>query len=635
MCGIAGFFSTVPQPANIVGRMTNLIRHRGPDDEGFVLFQELSALPRICGGQDTPDDAYQVATAYAPKEKLSSLGDYPVTLALGHRRLSIVDLSPLGHQPMSSADGRYWIVFNGEVYNHIELRAELEKGGYQFVSHSDTEVIIAAYDYWGEACLNRFNGMWAFVLLDRQEQKIFLARDRFGVKPLYWWSDGTIFLFASEIKAFLAHPKFSAQPNAIYLQDYLRNGPKEHLPDTAFLGVHRLLHSHCVLANTQNLISGNFRTKQWWKLAPNLTQERFETRKAQEYAEHYRELLKSAVELRLRADVRVGSALSGGLDSSSVVYLMNQLLSERGATEKQETFSSVYRTPGTEHCDESKFIQIVADALGVTSNMIEPRVEDIAEAHEKMIWAMDTPPESTCMSGWHTFKLVQQRGIKVTLDGQGADEQLAGYLSYLANWLNDMTWPQALQQVPSLLSIHPGETIARAYFVCLAKPLLPASVVARSGTLTRLNMPLNELLVSDAMSKLITLIHYADKTSMAFSVESRMPFLDYRLAEMMASVPSVYKIHNGWTKMPARMAFENKLPDEVVWRKDKMGWPIPEQQWFDGGLKGWFNAGQIAGFKFSDELGIRLPRAPHTITERVRYLNLGAWARLLLNHGSK
>lgn len=630
MCGIAGFFSIAPQPANIVGRMTDLILHRGPDDEGFVLLTELSASPRICGGQDTPDDAYRSTTVYAPKEKLSSLNDYPVTLALGHRRLSIVDLSPLGHQPMSSADGRYWIVFNGEVYNHLELRAELEKIGYSFVSHSDTEVIIAAYDCWGEACLNRFNGMWAFVLLDRREQKIFLARDRFGVKPLYWWSDGTVFLFASEIKAFLAYPKFSAQPNSVYLQEYLQSGPKEHLLDTAFIGVHRLLHSHCALATPQELISGNFKAKQWWKLLPNLSQEVFDPGKAREYAEQYRELLKSSVDLRLRADVGVGSALSGGLDSSSVVYLMNNLLAERGATEKQETFSSVYHTPGTEHCDESRFIQIVADALGVTCNMIEPRVEDIAEAHGQMIWAMDTPPESTCMSGWHTFKLVQQRGIKVTLDGQGADEQLAGYLSYLTSWLNDMKWPNALLQLPSLLSIHPGATIARAYLACLAKPLLPSKVVARSGTLTRLNVPLNELLVSDSMSKLITLIHYADKTSMAFSVESRMPFLDYRLAEMMASIPSVFKIHNGWTKMPARVAFENKLPDEIVWRKDKMGWPIPEQQWFDNELNAWFNAGKIAGFKFCDDLGIRLPRAPDTLTERIRYLNIGAWRRLFI-----
>lgn len=625
MCGIAGFISTTPQPANIVGRMTNLIRHRGPDDEGFALFHELSALPRVCGGLDTPDEAYNATIAYTPKEKLSSLGDYPVTLALGHRRLSIVDLSPLGHQPMCSLDGRYWIVFNGEVYNHIELRADLEKVGYQFVSHSDTEVIIAAYDHWGEACLSRFNGMWAFVLLDRKENKVFLARDRFGVKPLYWWCDGTVFLFASEIKAFRAYPKFSAQPNAVYLQGYLQSGPKEFLPETAFVGVHRLLHSHCVLATPQNLISGNFRTRQWWKLTPNLSNERFEPRKAKEYAEQYYELLKSAVSFRLRADVRVGSCLSGGLDSSSIVYLMNQLLGERGATDKQETFSSFYSTPGTEHCDESKFIHMVADSLGVMKNMIEPRPQDIPEAHKKFIWAMDTPPESTGMSSWPTYKLIHQCGIKVTLDGQGADEQMAGYLRYLTNWLHDMSWMNALKQAPRLFLKHSGKQVVRTYLACLAKALLPAGIIARSGTLTSLDMSLNEFLASDSMSNLITLIHYSDRESMAHSVESRMPFVDYRLAEMMAAIPSVYKIHNGWTKMPGRIAFEHKLPDKVVWRKDKMGWPIPEQEWFGGELKGWFEEHERKGVMFAREIGLTLPATDETMKKRIRLLNLSVW----------
>lgn len=630
MCGIAGFFSTKPQPARIVGKMTDLIRHRGPDDEGFALFQEPSAMPRVCGGADTPDDAYRAAIAYAPKETLCSLSDYPVTLALGHRRLSIVDLSPLGHQPLSSADGRYWIVFNGEVYNHVELRAELEKIGYQFRSHSDTEVIIAAYDCWGEECLNRFNGMWAFVLHDRQTRKVFLARDRFGEKPLYWWSDGTVFLFASEIKAFLAHPQFSAQPDVAYLREYLRSGPSEFLPGTAFLGVHRLQHAHCVVAAPQDLISGNFRARQWWQLKPNLSREKFAAIKAREYAGQYLELLQSSVDLRLRADVQVGSALSGGLDSSSIVYLMNRLLKDRGVSQRQETFSSVYRTPGTEHCDESGFIQLLADALGVTSNRIEPQIGDIPEAHEKMIWAMDTPPESTCMSGWHTFKLVRQHGIKVTLDGQGADEQLAGYLRYLPNWLHDMSWPAALRQAPNLLSIHPGKAVAKAYLACLLKPLLPASVVARSGTLAGLDMPLNGILLADTTRDLVSLLHYSDRVSMAHSVESRMPFLDYRLAEMIASMPGVYKIHHGWTKMPARAAFANKLPDEIVWRKDKMGWPIPEQQWFDGQLKGWFVANEKAGIHFARESGIKAPGEIHVLTDRIRYANLSVWSRLFL-----
>lgn len=643
MCGIAGFLSLNPQPAHLVGKMSDLIRHRGPDDEGYLLFENGQTPAFIYGGRDTPDDVYRAETPYAPRYLLSSFADRPVHVAIGHRRLSIVDLSPLGHQPMCTADRRYWIAFNGEVYNYIELKAELEQFGYRFASHSDTEVILAAYQCWGANCLSRFNGMWAMVILDTEEQVVFLARDRFGVKPLYWWTDGTVFLFASEIKAFLAHPRFSAKPNVHYLGEYLNVGAREYLEETAFAGVRRLLHSHFVLATPKDLIAGRFQPKQWWTLSPNPCQEAYNEARAQNYANQYRELLKSAVELRLRADVRVGSALSGGLDSSSVVYLVNELLRERAATEKQEGFSSIYRTPGTEDCDESSYIRIVAGALGVHCNAIEPNEHEIPEEHEKVIWAMDTPPDNTCMSAWYTFKLVQRCGIKVTLDGQGADEQLAGYVFYLADWLHELSLGAALAQAPSLLNIHPFRKVARAYARTLASRIAPQGSIKGPGGLslrfTPIKEGLNATLHRDTLSNLVSLIHYADRTSMAYSVESRMPFMDYRLAEMMATIPSVYKIHGGWTKMVGREAFDRLLPDSIVWRKDKMGWPIPENYWFTGSLKAWFDQQEAVGQEFCRTIGLSEPvivvDQVKSMAQRVRLVNLGTWNRLFLDRNAK
>ena len=631
MCGIISIFSTQPIDPNVLVKMNNLIRHRGPDDEGFVFFHQdgVSSL----GGNDTPESVFKASIPYRPVGLLESVSVPTSFSAMSHRRLSIQDLSPLGHQPMSYLVGRYWIVFNGEIYNFPEIRMELEALGYGFNSHSDTEVILAAYDCWGAECLSRFNGMWALVIFDTLKKLVFIARDRFGVKPLYWWTDGSVFLIASEIKAFLAHPRFSAQPNLKYLKEYLNFGPQEFLEECAFLGVHRLGHSRYILSSPHSLISKNFETIQWWNVAPNLSEEPYIESKAKEYADKYIFLLRDAVQLRLRADVRVGSALSGGLDSSSIVYLMNQVMRANGVEDKQETFSTIYPSPGTEDCDESGFIRLIADALSVHSNVIEPHAEDIAEEHAKMIWAMDTPPESTCMSGWHTFKLAQRCGIKVTLDGQGADEQLAGYLRYLSNWINDAPITSSFIQAPNLIKIHPTQVVAQAYAGSYSKKLLPGPVLkviaGRRQIFSRLDLSLNELLVKDMFSSLITLLHYSDRVSMAHSVESRMPFIDYRIVEFLASIPGIYKIWNGWTKNIARIAFDGFLPDCIVKRKDKLGWPIPERQWFNGTQKAWFETREESGYQYCKDNGLLLKELSDyrmlDITRRVRLINIDAW----------
>lgn len=633
MCGIVGIIATGIEDVSPVLRMADLVRHRGPDDEGFLIFSS-SGAPRTFGGPDTGQETLASATRFAPSGTLArNEQGIPGTMAFGHRRLSIVDLSPLGHQPMCTADGRYWIVYNGEVYNHPELRETLERAGHIFHSRCDTEVILAAYAEWGVECLSRFNGMFALVIYDTVERRYFLARDRFGVKPLYWWSNGQVFLFASEIKAFRGHPAFEARANREYLGDYLDGGPQEHREETAFDGVRRLCNASYILADQQPLVSGSFQVRQWWSLNPNTDRVVYDEGAAKDIAEEYRYHLKNAVEVRLRADVRIGSALSGGLDSSSVVHLVNELLRDQGVYGIQSTFSSVYRTPGTEECDESRFIQLVTDALGVRNERIEPNPIDVPEEHRKMIWAMDTPPESTCMSGWHTFRLVSASGVVVTLDGQGADEQLAGYERYLVNWLAEHRSGRMLVAAGKVAAVHSRKSAIRALARALASRTVPTGVLGRLGytnLATRVGNGLNVALAEDATSTLLNLIHYADRTSMAFSIESRMPFLDVRLVEFLAQVPSAYKIHDGWTKHLARQAFSEVLPREVVWRRDKLGWPIPERFWSEGPLRCWFDDMDSKGIQRCRELGFDGASTSTDIVRRIRRINLHAWCEAFI-----
>lgn len=564
--------------------MTDSLIHRGPDDEGYLM-----------GGPHEKD------------QELSKCDftQCPYSLAFGHRRLAIVDLSSQGHQPMEYR-GSYWIVYNGEVYNYPELRGELEKIGYTFRSHTDTEVILASYDAWGSECLKKFNGMWVFVIYDVKNKKIFISRDRFGIKPLYYYQDGENFVFASEIKAFFRHPIIRKEPNRDYCKEYLRKGPQEHLRETAFSGINRFDNASFLECDIEEVFHP-FEEKKFWHLTPNLSDEPYNEEKARIYSEHYYHLISDAVRLRLRADVKVGSALSGGFDSSSIVYLIHQHLKMNNQKEMQVTFSSVYRTPGTEYCDESYFINLIVKALDVQSHQIEPRIEDILEEHKKFIYYLDTPASNTLMSSWHTYKLTKNCGVTVTLDGQGDDEQLAGYLYYLMYYFWNLPFSRLCKEMPPFFQV-PGALpfLIRGLILHVSR-----QIIGDKGTKSILqffrkeinNRPLNQLLYEDLEQSLETLFHYADRGSMAFSIESRMPFMDYRLVEFLATVPASYKIHAGWTKFIARKAFDHRLPDSICWRKDKMGWPIPEEFWFKGKLKEDF-CRRLQNGTFLPELGV-------------------------------
>lgn len=638
MCGIFGFVSS--RGTSAVRALDSLatISHRGPDGTGLAVFCDPKQAPRLYGSSAGGLDDRQAGTDRHP---IPNRLDGDAAILLAHQRLAIVELSDLGHQPMASGDGSLWIVFNGEIYNHVELRDELIALGHRFRSHSDTEVILAAYTEWGVDCLHRFNGMWAFALIDQRRQMMLLARDRFGVKPMFLWKQQDALVFGSEIKTFLPAPDFSVSPDVEHVRSYLRDGPAEWLETTIFKGVVRLGAGCMIHAPLSESVDPLAAQRRWWALETNDSKEPFAPARAERYVEEYRALLDESVRIRLRADVPVGSALSGGLDSSSVVYLAAQALAEQPGAPPQHSFSSVYRTPGTEACDESPYIRKVADLCGVTMNTIEPKPGDVPEQHARMIWHMDTPPESTCMSGWHTFKLVNQTGIKVTLDGQGADEQLGGYLFYLPHRLAGTGAGDTLREWRGMTQVHPLRLAVGSIGMALLQrsklaSVLPGVSAKHRQYSERLAGGMNRHLLRDTQTNLANLIHYADRTSMAFGVESRMPFLDVRLARFLAALPEAYKIHHGWTKYVARRAFDNQLPDDVIWRKDKLGWPIPEQQWADGPLRSWFERPhtQLPRFRewgVGEEYAASL--ASTNMTKRVRALNLAAWATTFVDGG--
>lgn len=625
MCGFVGIFSTEDIDTSVLKKMTDAIHHRGPDDEGYLV----------------------IGNSTSPINELRN-GDHdthtlPINIGFGHRRLSILDLSPEARQPMSLKD-RYWIVFNGEIFNYIEIREELKELGYSFNTTCDTEVLIAAYDYWKEAMLPKLNGMWAFIIYDKQTQNVLISRDRFGIKPLHYTYTKSGIIFCSEIKGLLNHPDVSPEVNQDYIKHYLKYGPVEFKENTSFKNIFRFPHSQFVTCKLDKLIKKIPETKPYWEPPIGPIEDEFTPEKALQHAREYEELLDSAVKLRLRSDVKVGSALSGGLDSTSIVYLINKELKTKNISGVQETFSTVYtQTPGAEHCDESIFINELTEKLNVTSNQIEPNAADIPLEHEHMIYAMENPPANTCMSGWHTFKKVRSTDVKVTIDGQGADESLGGYISYLPIYLACIR-KNVLKTALSFRNIHGTQRYIKVGLVYNALRFkwlqrFANYILKASGRNLQPGVPINKRFAIDMQAGLTNLLHYLDRTSMYFSLESRLPFLDYRLVEKILNIPATYKYHDGWTKYIARKAMDKKLPDSIVWRKDKMGWPIPENLWFTGPLKDWIiTTVESSDFikEVSPKFSIRNAIEKQQITLAIRYLNLAVWHRLyFIEHAYK
>jgi asparagine synthase (glutamine-hydrolysing) len=602
MCGIAALFSAGQTPmGGLIRGMTDSVRHRGPDDEGFALLR-VEGEAQVLGGAATPANCYGAALPYAPSGRIESEAAGEAHVALGHRRLSIVDLSPAGHQPMCSAERRYWITYNGEIYNHVELRTELESLGHAFLSHSDTEVILHAYREWGDGCLHRFNGMFAFILIDRTARKVLIARDRFGVKPLYFWrAPSGLLAFASEIKQFCQLPEWAPTVNGQRAYDFLNWALLDHTDGTLFDTVRQLRGGeliHCALTE----LVGDLPVRRWYQLEPKPFVGSFE-----EGAQQLRTLLIDAVRLRLRADVPVGSCLSGGLDSSSIVCVANAILRDANAEAQQRTFSACSEI---KRYDEREFIEEVAKLTGVEGHYTYPTAHDLLRDLDAIVWHQDEPFGSTSIfAQWQVFALAARTRVKVLLDGQGADEILAGYHSFFgphfAGLLRSLRWLVLWREMRAAAKAHPFGFRGGARFLAsaalpdaLRRPIRSAfgnSILEPNwidaGRMSfRARDPFAEFgfktssLNGAATMQLLhasvpMLLHWEDRNSMAHAVESRLPFLDYRLAEFVMGLPGEFKLSDATTKRVLRGAMAGILPEKVRRRMDKMGFVTPEEVW--------------------------------------------------------
>jgi asparagine synthase (glutamine-hydrolysing) len=645
MCAIAGLYQVSGQAVEpaMLERMVLLQAHRGPDGEGYALLD--------AQGREKP-----VTTRGRLTESFGShLPQYAI--GFGHRRLAIIDLSPLGHQPMATEDGRCWVTYNGEIYNHVELREELRGKGYRFRSASDTEVLLAAYREWGEACLVRFNGMFAFALWDADRRRLFCARDRLGVKPFYYFWDGARFAFASEIKGLLA-ADIRPSPNLRAVFDYLDGAYLDHSSGTFFEGIEQLPPAHYLTVDTQVTV------QRYWDL-PSAGEAAVPMRDA---AERFRDLFRDAVQLRLRSDVPIGTCLSGGLDSSSIVCVANELMfGDRSEVpgevvgKRQKTFSSCFEDPAY---DERRFIVPILERTGAEPHYVFPDPKELAATVSQLVWQQDEPFGSTSIfAQWNVMRLASQRGVKVLLDGQGADELLAGYHGFFGAFFADLAagrrWAVLARELACYRRLH--GPIPRYVLANLARAFLPSVLVrlARSrmtgsvdwitadfrrrwGPLRTAPSPPGSHLQS-MQHQLLTrnglraLLHYEDRNSMAFGIETRLPFLDYRVVEFLHGLDAGLKIHNGWTKAVLREAMAGILPEEVRLRVDKMGFVTPEDVWFRTSLRemawdvlsdsrtrarGYLNV-DAALREFADHLAGR-KNISFTIW---RWLNLELWCR--------
>lgn len=594
MCGIVGIVSNGQGYLTDIEKMNNVLRHRGPDGGKTLRFR---------------------------------------SVALGHRRLSILDLSEKGTQPMCYKD-RYWISFNGEIFNYLELKCELELKGYQFKSQTDTEVILAAYDCWNSGCFNRLNGMWALVIYDTMTEEIILSRDRFGIKPLYYYFFDNSLFFGSEIKAILAHTKLSIKPNLPFLKNYIKEGPKDHSSETAFLNVLSFPKASFSITNANSITSGNIlQFSKYWTPKINIRDIPMDPREELIMINEFTNLLSDAVRLRLRADVNIGIALSGGLDSSLIASHVNRLLNKKGkSTDTQKTFSTVYTTNETKDLDESVHIDRVVKFLNVDSYRIEPTEQDVQDEYFRMIYHLENPPETTLMSSWNTYKLISQNKVKVTLDGQGADEQLCGYYSFVYQYIMSSNLSDQEAKKFFQLGGIDGDRLRKAIeFSKKNSPLKKPFWILFQFLLRKKYSPFKHVnkLCSESIDKhLAQLLHYADRASMAHSIESRMPFMDYRIVEFTNTLSPHYKLKDGWTKWIVRKSAEPFLPNKTVWRNDKMGWPIPEEHWFNGDLKKWLETNVLKSnllLQLMPQSQINDILTADVVKLKVRLLNIAIW----------
>ena len=550
MCGISGIvsFANLENGLGIVHNMNERIIHRGPDAEG--LFQQ--------------ENVY-----------------------LGHRRLSIIDLSDAANQPMHKHG--YTMVFNGEIYNYIELREELITFGYSFETSSDSEVILSAYHYFGADCTKKFNGMWSFLLLDPSKDELFVSRDQFGIKPLYYYQTKELFGFASEIKQFLEIPDFVPKLNKRVAASFLIDGALNQTQETFFEMVYELKPGMNLLIHTK---SAQYKFSNWYSFKSKSDTNLDLT--YQDAVKKFDALFEDAVKIRMRSDVRVGSCLSGGIDSSAIVCKVREL------NESLETVTSCYTD---RKYDEQKFSDIVTQTTGFKAHKIygDSAALNRIEILRKMVYHQDQPiPTGSHFSEYNVFSEANKQGFIVMLDGQGSDEYLGGYPEFKSirfvsllkklrlKALKNFTKAEAELANISEIQIAKREFKSLFYYpmIQVFKRLMNKENKEFSTEFTSLinnkkftPTNFNELSILELEQTSVPYqLHSEDRNSMLFSIESRLPFLDYRLVEFCLSLPEYYKLRDGYPKKILRDAVAS-LPIEIKERKDKMGFVSPDETW--------------------------------------------------------
>jgi asparagine synthase (glutamine-hydrolysing) len=575
MCGLFGIVEAPPGllDAALVGKLLSLLHHRGPDDRGWL------SLDR--SGVRTGSDPADLA------------GD----VVLLHTRLSILDLSQAGHQPMSTPDGRFHLSFNGEIYNYVELKSELEVLGHEFVSGSDTEVLLAAWAQWGTAALKRLVGMFAFALVDTERRMLVLARDHFGIKPLYFAPLPGRLAFASEIHPLLELPGVGrrADPQRVY--DYLRFDRADDEEQTIFAAIRQLQPGH--YAEIPLDAPDRMVVRQYWELEPQPV----DGLSLDEAGARLRELFLDNVRLHLRSDVPVGVAFSGGVDSSANVTAMRFL---SGPGLDLHTFSYVADDPAV---SEEQWMKLVAREAGVVAHTVGASPQELCEDLDRLITVQGEPFGGTSIyAQYRVFRLAQEAGIKVMLDGQGADELFAGYRYYLPDRVAGLvtsgrfatayrlvsalsTLPTANPKEVALSSVRSVVPFASRTFVrnLAGRPLVPnwlnrdwlerhEVVVADPFRDVRGNLRAHR--ISSVRGNLRSLLRYEDRNSMASSIESRVPFLTPALAEFAAGMPDEYLIApDGTGKLVLKQSLRGLVPDPILDRRDKIGFATPEASW--------------------------------------------------------
>jgi asparagine synthase (glutamine-hydrolysing) len=571
MCGICGWLRISGIQLADIKQMNHRAAHRGPDGEGYWLWD----------GQSTTGQFVDVGSG--------EVENRDGILGMGHRRLAIIDLSTAGIQPMSSHDKKVWIVYNGEVYNYLELRTQLSNLGHKFHSSSDTEVVLAAYDHWGVDCFARFNGMWGMAIADLRRRVLVFSRDRLGIKPLYIWVKDGGLAFASELKQFFVLPGFKPIANLDAVVEYIDTG-YEYPPATFFEGP-LAFESGCWAEVPFAQIASPVFQRYWHPERLTLTQANHS-----EILEQTRNLFQDSVRLCLRSDVPVGVCLSGGLDSSAI-FGQIQRIKKKDPAHPTFAFSAAFDDP---RFDERPFIESVRREFGGQGFYTFPTAEAFLADCDDFIFLHDEPPGSLSMyAAWSVMRLARQWKVPVLLNGQGGDELFSGYWPayylFLRQTFTHAPWRAMNHLVgavlpggnPSLVgqlaphlaqyqyrkkrnnrgmlchSLHSRGFSRNSNWAIVAQHLTPEQYRLRE--IRQVHLP--------------RLLKWDDRNSMAFSIEGRYPFLDYRLIEWALSLPPEINLKRGWNKFILRESLAHVLPTRIQWRRSKIGFETPQSEW--------------------------------------------------------